>query len=815
MHVSRIVLASALLLPAIGAGRAWADDLSVSPPTALLRGKADRQQLIVTGTADGRLVDRTRAAQFRSETPAVVAVSAAGVVTPVSDGKGVVVATVDGREARTTVEVKDGDRLLPVTFERDIMPLLTRASCNSGACHGKASGQNGFRLSLLGFDAESDYAAIVKEARGRRVFPASPDASLMLLKAAGQMAHGGGKRLVPGQVGYDEMRSWLNNGTPRTPPDAPTPARITVEPSERVLTNLAEQQLIVTAHYSDGSQRDVTHLTTFQSNESVIAAVGTDGRVKAGSIPGEAAIMARFMEKFAVCNIAIPLPGKVGAEVYTQLPRGNFIDGLVWTKLQGLAITPSDGTDDATFHRRAFLDVIGRLPTPDETRAFLADKAADKRGQLIDRLLARPEYADFWANKWADLLRPNPYRVGIKAVYNLDAWLRDNFRRNVPYDEFVRELLTAQGSTFRNGAVVLFRDRRDPDEITTMISQLFLGIRLDCARCHHHPFEVWSQDDFYSLSAYFSRIGRKGQGISPPISGGEEIVFTAAKGEVKHPVHGKVMAARPLFGKADAGDADADPRRAFAAWATSKDNPYFARVIVNRIWADLMGRGIVEPVDDLRATNPPSNGPLLEALADDFRKQGHDLKKLIRTIMTSHVYSLSALPKDRNSTDTRNYSRHYRQRLRGEVLLDAVSDITDVPESFTALPPGGRAMELWTVRTQSVFLDSFGRPDPNQDPPCERTSDTTVVQVLHLMNSPNLHRKVTAEAGRAAKLAASKKTPREIVDELYMLVYSRLPSEDERTVCLRVFAEKDVTRRQATEDLMWALLNTPEFVFKN
>lgn len=582
-----------------------------------------------------------------------------------------------------------------------------------------------------------------------------------------------------------------------------------------MLTNLAEQQLIVTAHYSDGSTRDVTHLTTFQSNESAIAAVGSSGLVKAGALPGEAALMARFMEKFAVCNVVIPLAGSVPADVYAALPHGNFIDGHIWTKLQSLGITPSAAVDDGTFQRRAYLDVIGRLPTPDETRAFLADPAADKRGRLVERLLERPEYADFWANKWADLLRPNPYRVGIKATYNLDAWLRDNFRRNVAYDEFVRELLTAQGSTFRNGAAVLFRDRRDPDEVTTMVSQLFLGIRLDCARCHHHPFEVWSQDDFYSLAAYFARVGRKGQGISPPISGGEEIIFKAERGEVKHPVTGKVMTPRPLFGKATAIETDTDPRRAFADWVVSPENPYFARVIVNRVWADLMGRGIVEPVDDLRATNPPSNAPLLDALADDFRKQGHDLKKLIRTIMTSHAYGLSALPKDRNSADTRNYSRHYRQRLRAETLLDAVTDITEVPETFTALPPRGRAMELWTVRTQSVFLDSFGRPDSNQDPPCERTSDTTVVQVLQLMNSPNLHRKVTADAGRAARLAASTKTPREIVDELYLLAYSRLPTEDERTICLRVFAEKDATRRQAAEDLMWALINTPEFVFKN
>jgi hypothetical protein len=790
-------------------------DLKLTPGQILLRGRDARQRLLLTGTVNGRTVDLTREAQFHSEAPAVARVGPDGCVTPTADGTATVVATISGQQARATVQVHEGDRSLPVTFELDVIPILTRAGCNAGACHGKARGQNGFQLSLLGFDADFDHAAITREARGRRVFPAAPAYSLLLRKPTGQAPHGGGKRLEPGTADYDVLHRWIADGMPRKAPDAPTLERITLEPAERILANDAEQQLLVTGHYSDGTTRDVTHLATFQSNESVIAAVSPDGLVKAGPVPGEAAIMARFMQKFAVCNVAIPLPGSVPAELYAQLPRAHFIDGLVWDKLQRLGIAPSAPAGDATFLRRAYLDVIGRLPTPAEARAFLADPAPDKRARLVDRLLERPEYADYWANKWADLLRPNPYRVGIKAVYNLDAWLRDAFRRNKPYDQFVRELLTAQGSTFRHGAVTVFRDRRDPGEITPMVSQLFLGIRLECAKCHQHPFEVWGQDDFYSLAAYFARVGRKGTGLSPPISGSEEIVLTANRGEVKHPVTGQVLAPRPLFGKAPAVDADADPRRALADWLVSDDNPFFARVLVNRVWADLMGRGLVEPVDDLRATNPPSNGPLLDALAEDFRKQGYDLKKLLRTILTSYVYGLSSVPNERNATDTRNYSRHYRQRLRAEVLLDAVSDITQVPETFAAMPAGSRATELWTVRAQSVFLDSFGRPDPNQDPPCERTSDTSVVQALHLMNAPNLHRKVTSDAGQAAALAAGTRTPREIVEELYLLVYSRVPSEEEHTVCLDLFSRPGTSRRQTTEDLLWALLNTPEFLFKD
>jgi hypothetical protein len=701
------------------------------------------------------------------------------------------------------------------TFERDVEPILARAGCNAGACHGKARGQNGFQLSILGFDRDFDYHAITRDALGRRVDPAAPAASLLLQKATAEIPHGGGLRLTHSDPLFDTLRRWIAAGMPRTPPDAPALTGIRVKPAEPVLANHADQRLTVTAHYSDGSTADVTRLATFQSNEGVIASVDANGLVTTGPLPGEAAVMARFLEKFAVCNVLIPLPNGPPDSAYAGLPRANFIDGLVWDKLRRLSLTPSDPAPDHTFLRRAFLDVIGRLPTAEEARAFLADAAPDKRARLIDRLLERPEYADFWANKWADLLRPNPYRVGIKAVYSLDAWLRDCFRRNLPYDQFVRELLTAQGSTFRNGATVLFRDRREPDEITTMVSQLFLGVRLDCARCHHHPFEVWGQDDFYSLAGYFARIGRKGTGLSPPISGGEEVIYADSKGDVKHPLSGKVMAPRPLFGKAPPIDPDGDPREALAEWVTSPGNPYFAKVIVNRVWADLMGRGIVEPVDDLRATNPPSNGPLLDALAADFRQSGYDLKKLLRTIMSSSVYGLSSRPKNGNAADGRNYSRHYRQRLRAEVLLDAVSDVTGVPDQFDAMPPGSRAVELWTVRSKSLFLDSFGRPDPNQDPPCERLSETTVVQALHLMNAPNLQRKITADDGRAARLAKRAKSPDEIVEELYLHAYGRLPDDNERRTAHKLFEESGVSWRQATEDLMWALINTPEFVFKD
>jgi hypothetical protein len=701
-----------------------------------------------------------------------------------------------------------------VSFELDVLPILTARGCNQGACHGKSRGQNGFQLSLLAFDPEFDYAALTQQARGRRIFPASPERSLLLQKPAAELPHGGGVRLEKGSADYEVLLRWITQGAPRRVKDEPRLVSVAVNPQEQFSKPDATFPLQVTATYSDGTSRDVTSRTQYQSSEAGIVGVDPSGLVKAGPIPGEATIMARYMNLIATCHVAIPLAGDVSAGLYANLPRSNFIDEHVWAKLQSLGITPSPPCDDAKFLRRAHVDIIGRLPTPDEVRAFMADSDPQKRVRLVEELLRRPEYADHWAAKWADMLRPNPYRVGIKAVMNYDAWIRDSFRQNKPYDQFVRELITAKGSTWENGASVMFRDRRDPTEITTLVSQLFLGIRLECAKCHHHPFEKYGQDDFYSFAAYFARLGHKGTGISPPISGGEETVMIRSSGSVEHPLTKQTMSPQPLFGNAPSLPDDADPREALAKWITL-DNPYFAKVVVNRVWADLMGRGLVDPVDDLRATNPPTNGPLLDALAADFRAAKYDLKHLIRTICTSYVYGVSSLPTERNVADRQNYSRHYRTRLRGEVLLDAVADISGVPDTFSAMPAGSRASQLWTTRVQSVFLDTFGRPNPNQDPPCERTSDTTVTQTLHLMNAPQLHQRVTSDDGRAAQLAKGDLSPDQIVEEIYLLAYSRLPDDEERNIGRQLFAEKETSRRQATEDLMWALLNTPEFMFKD
>ncbi len=794
---------------------AQSEAVAVSPADVTLSGLSDRQQLLVTRTAGDDVVDLTRQATYVSESPDVATVDARGVVQAVGDGTTVIKVDAAGQPQSVTVTVEHLDTAASLDFERDIQPLLTRHACNSGACHGKSRGQNGFQLSLLGFDSDFDHQSLVKEARGRRVFFAAPEDSLLLTKPTGVDPHGGGVRIEADSEAYELLRRWIAQGAPRRVPDTPTLVSVTVEPDAHVMPYNSDQQLRVTAHYSDESSRDVTHLAKYQSNDSAIAAVDESGLVTAGEVTGETAVMGRYQGYFAVFTASVPLPGEVPGEYYENLPRLNFVDEHVYTGLERLSLTISETAPDHKFLRRSYVDIIGRLPTVEEARTFLDDPSPEKRDQLVDHLLAQPEYAEHWANKWADLLRPNPYRVGIKTVLNYDNWIRSAFRRNQPYDEFVRELITAEGSTWEDGHVTLYRDRREPDEITTIVSQLFLGIRLECAKCHHHPFEVWGQDDFYSFAAFFAKIGHKGTGLSPPISGSEEMIFAGPSGNVKHPLTNAVMEPRPLFGEPIEIPADGDPRDALAEWLTSGDNPFFAQTMANRVWADIMGRGLVEPVDDLRATNPPSNAALLTALGNDFRDSGFDLKHLIRTITSSHVYGLSSLPSERNVVDTRNFSRHYRVRLRAEVLADSWTQIVGMPQTYSAMPPGSSAKEIWTHRVESQFLDTFGRPDPNQDPPCERTTDTTVVQALHLMNAKDLHAKLVDDASWASQLAETELTSAQIVENVYLAVYSRLPDEEELQIALDLYDNEVTSRRTVTEDLMWALFNTPEFVFED
>lgn len=705
---------------------------------------------------------------------------------------------------------------VPVSFRNDVMPHLLKAGCASGNCHAKPEGQNNFKLSVFGYDSKHDYNEIVRDDRGRRLFLAAPEESLLLKKATGAVPHEGGARIEKGSEAYKMILKWINQGLPFAQENEAKLTGITLEPREKVYSKSASQPLRITAAYSDGSKRDVTRLALYSSNDKEMATVDEQGVIKVGSTSGEGVVVASYMGMVDVARVTVPADKKLPDELYAKLPVNNEIDRLVYARLKKLGIAPSAGCTDEEFLRRASLDSIGVLPTAEQAKKFIADTDPNKREKLIDELLKHPNYADYWSIKWGDLIRPNPSRVGVKPVFLLDAWLRDAFRRNMPYNEMVRSLLTAQGSTHDNGPVALFRDKREPADASAFVSQIFLGVRMDCARCHHHPSEKWTQEDYFQLAAFFGQMKRKGQGISAPISGEPEFIWYAPGGKgVEHPVTEAVMTPKAPDGPEMPYVDGQDPRARLVDWMSGSENPFFAKAITNRIWGEFFGRGIVEPVDDFRASNPPTNDELIEWLARDFATHGYDLKHLMRTIMSSHVYQLSSLPNEHNIADTKNFSRSYRRRLTAEVLLDAVCDVTGVKEGFDGMPKGARAVQTWNHKLSSDFMDAFGRPNASQECPCERDRKPSVVQALHLMNSNNLQDKLSADEGRAARLAKSNLAEPEIVRELYLATFNRLPKPNELQTALRFFSVPGSTRATATQDLAWALVNSAEFVFNH
>ena len=695
------------------------------------------------------------------------------------------------------------------------LPILGKAGCNASSCHSKPDGQNGFKLSVFAYDPESDYSEIVNERGGRRLSPSAPDQSVLLQKATLTIPHEGGKRFEVGSPFYEVIVQWIREGAPYQQDDDAELLGIRLGEEDLVVEKGSERQLRVFAQYSNDRKREVTPLAEFSSNKEALAEVDDHGSVQIRELSGEAVLSARFMGHVATARLTIPHESTLPAEQYAKLPRVNFIDTHAYARFQKLGLFPSAPCSDSDFLRRVSLDLVGQQPTAKEARDFLQDADPDKRTKLVAALLERPGYADHWAVKWADLFRPNPDRAGVKSVYLLDQWLREAFRRNMPYDDFARAILTAQGSTHRHGPAVVYRDRREPEDLTTMFSQVFLGVRLECAKCHHHPNEKWSQEDFYQMAAYFGQVKRKGNGVSPPISGGWEVVYHGGKGKVIHPVSGEVMKPKAPNGPEGNFQDGEDPRHAFASWLTDPSNPFFARAVVNRVWAELMGRGLVDPVDDFRLTNPPTNPALLDALAQDFVAGEYDLKKLLRTITASNVYQQSATPNAHNLSDTENFSRAYKRRLPAEVLADAVGDITQVPDVFQGLPEASRANQVWNFKIGSDFLDAFGRPDSSSDCPCERNMSSSVVQALHLMNSQNLQKKLSDDRGLVHQLASSEHTEERIIEELYLAVYTRLPDDEERALALRAYEQAEATRQTGTEDLLWALLNSAEFVYNH
>ena len=701
------------------------------------------------------------------------------------------------------------------SFVHDVLPALSKAGCMAGSCHAKPEGQNGFKLSVFNYNPPADYAAIVKDGRGRRVFPAAPKESLILLKPTLTVDHEGGQRFEADSPTYRLVERWIAGGMPYQATNEPVLTGISVKPAAGSYKHGSEQTLHVTAQYSNGATRDVTTLADFISEDKELATVDETGTVRVGNLTGESVIVTRFMGFVDLARLTVPADNLLPSERYRALPVANFIDERAYEHFEKLGLFPSLRCSDEEFIRRSTLDAIGMLPTPDETRAFLADHSPDKRSRWIETLLQRPAWADYWANKWADLLRPNPDRVGVKSVYLLDQWLRSAFRQNMAFDQFARVIITAEGSNHRDGPTVVYRDRREPPELTTMFSQLFLGVRLECAKCHHHPNEKWSQDDFYQFAAFFGPLKQKGDGLSPPISAGSEIFYFAPGGEVRNPVTDAVVKPRPPDAVGFGVNEDHDPRIALADWLTKPENPFFAKAAVNRVWASFFGRGMVEPVDDFRASNPAVNEPLLDALARDFQQHGYDLKQLMRTILQSELYQVSSLPNETNLANTKDFSRSYRRRLPAEVALDAVSDVTGVPERFEGCPPGTRAMETWTFKIGSNFLDAFGRPNASTDAPCERDLKTSAAQALHLMNSQALQAKLSDAQGRVTRLVDSGRSPAEIATELYLATFSRMPTERELGKATAAFAREKMPRQQAAEDVLWALLNSPEFVFNH
>ena len=714
------------------------------------------------------------------------------------------------------------ERKRSVSFVNDVMPVITKAGCNAGTCHAKAGGgQNGFELSLLGFEPREDYEHLALEGRGRRLFPALPDRSLVLLKASGKVPHGGGVRLAPDSQGYEILRQWIAEGARYELDADPELVSIRVQPARITLQSTTSQQLNAFADYSDGTSRDISNLALYECNDEAMARISETGRVTVSDIPGKVAIMVRFQGKVAVTTIAVPL----GANVASVPESTNFVDDLVFANLQELGIPPSPVCDDATFLRRVTIDIGGRLPTESEVRDFLASQAPDKRSQVIERLLRSPDYADYFANKWTSLLKNRRDDASdITSNFAFHAWIRDSLLANTPYDQLVRELLAATGTIIANPAVAWYKRVKEPKEQMEDVAQLFLGVRMQCAQCHHHPFERWSQDDYYGLTAFFSQVGRK-----PTDTRGEDLIFhqrgVAGATNVKT---GQTVLPRALGDEVGSIPADQDPRLRLADWMSDDSNPFFARALVNRYWKHFFKRGLIEPEDDIRDTNPPSNPELLAALESHFRNSGYDLKDLVRVITNSNAYQLSAIPNESNLVDRQNYSRFYPKRLQAEVLLDSIDQITGAKTSFPNLPVGTRAVALPdnSYNKSSPFLRVFGRPESTSVCECERVQSASLAQSLYLLNAPDIKSKLAVPTGRADRLSQASRPLEEKISEIYLVAFSRYPTDEELQIAVSYFREErtaadgtavapDMALRQNLEDLIWALTNTKEFLFNH
>lgn len=782
------------------------ESIAVYPPKIHLSTTTDLQHVVVVATrSDGVTQDITDKAKYTIADPKLVT-WADHILKPASDGETQLEIEWNDHKISAPIQVVDATKTRDVSFALDVMPILTRSGCNNGSCHGAARGKDGFRMSLFGFDPKSDYERITHEIGVRRINLARPDQSLLLLKATGAVQHTGGKRVEPGSEHYKTLLNWLANGATADKSAPPTVDHVDLYPEQAVLEGEgAKQRLVAVASYSDGTTRDVGDLAAFTTNNERCGAVSPSAEITSG-VRGEAYVMARF-DTSTVGSQVIALP-KDASRI--SLPDTNsYVDRLVGEKLQKLRVKPSELCTDEEFLRRSTIDITGVLPTAEEYREFTAEMAGDKRKQLVDRLLERKEFSEIWAMKWADILmiKTVANRVSPKAAYLYNTWLTERIADNQPIDEIFRELLSATGSVFENPPTNFYQIEQDRLKLSENVAQVFMGVRTQCAQCHNHPFDRWTMDDYYGFAAFFSQIGRKQ---------GEDyrnmIVFNTANGEMKHPVGGANVPPK-FLGGAKPDVTGKDRREVMADWITSPENPYFAKSIVNRVWAHFTGVGIVNPVDDFRVSNPASNPELLEELATKLREYKFDFKQLVRDICNSDTYQRSATPNKTNDTDTRNYSHAQVRRVPAESLLDCISQATNTKDKFKGLPLGSRAVQIADGTTSNYFLTTFGRSGRDTVCACEATTDPSLSQALHMVNGDNVGGKISQ--GKLIKEWRDEKLePEAILEKLYIRCLGRKPVDNEKEELLKVVAQAS-DPQTGWEDVFWAVLNSREFIFNH
>ncbi len=712
------------------------------------------------------------------------------------------------------------------SFERFVLPVLSKAGCNSGACHGYREGRGGFKLSLRGEDPAADYRAIVEDLAERRIHRQSADLSLLLLKPTAQVPHEGGQRFALGSLEHRLLSAWINAGAPQ-PDEAASLAQLHVTPQEKVVFAPDDTvQLDVVAEFADGQRLNVTPLAVYEV--STTSAEVTAGGLVQRKAFGETTVLVRFLGGQQAVRLAF-MPERPAFE-FAAPPSTNYIDKHLFAKLKKLRINPSPPCSDEVFVRRAYLDAIGVMPSADEARSLVADANPDKRARLIDDLLMRPEFGDYWALKWSDILRNEEKTLDARGVEVFHAWIRDSFNGGKPLDEFCRELIASRGSTYKHPPANFWRALRDPSTRAETTARVFLGVRLQCAKCHNHPTGRWTQDDYYSWSAMFARIdykivkNKRADKFDKHEFDGEQIVLVKDTGEVKNPRTSSNAAAKFLGGDSLDADAKADRLEPAAQWMTDPDNPWFARAQVNRIWYHVMGRGLIEPIDDLRVTNPPISEPLMAALTEDFVKSDFNVRHLIRRIMNSQAYQVSSTPNETNGDDETNFSRAVVQRLPAELLLDAQCDFLGAVPEFNGYPRGTRAVQLAGVRRvrrrdksptdDDRFLMQFGKPGRLLSCECERSNETTLPHAMTLICGPPIQHRIEAKGNRLAKLADSELSDEELFDELYWAAISRAPNQEELEAMKKHIANSE-TRLIALQDIAWALINSKEFVFRH